>query len=72
MMDIRCVIASLLFHVRNSLHVGLTGVEIYSVTVMRNAIELFKIISQFYINFTYDGHSLDIRFMFPNQVLHKE
>ena len=42
LMDIRFVIASPLFHIGHLLHVGLTGVEMCSVNVWRNAIERFK------------------------------
>ena len=42
LMDIPFVIASPLFHVGHLLHVGLTDVEMYSVTVMRIVIEFCK------------------------------
>ena len=39
LMDIRFVIASLLFHIGHSLIAGLTIVEMYSVSVMKSVID---------------------------------
>ena len=63
------MIASPLFHIGHSLHVGLicTGVAMYSVTVMTNVIEFYKIIKPvlhaFHIRWTFVLHWI-LGFMF--------
>ena len=57
LMDIRFVIASPLIHVGHLLYKELTGVEMYSVTLMRNVTEICKrsksVLHSFHIRWTF-------------------
>ena len=70
--DIRFVIASPLFHVGNSLHVGPVGVKMYSVTVVSIVIEFGKRNKSV---FTFVWLNMDIRFFLvyvtDNMLVHR-